>query len=332
MSHISLYEAHEAQNQVLQTPRDKGRRVRDFTPAAFATPLPKAFLNRPTPSVRKVNVGTDLVAEIEEEENEEAIKSLQNRNWKVYSVTPFFNFDGEQETLGTLQTFLTTKLQNTFKVDKVRGLRGTREDAECLRIVATSANGGQLATVYFLAVHTQEFELNTPVTAYPIALVLAAEKVTSSIFEHIGRTFDCRMCPLKLESEDLRWMSALWAGTQQCSDEDVEDSDVKDFAKFTFRLPKELQGLGQDTVQVQMKGTDLRKIWNLVMPNRETEMTLSVMERFHNLLNRYLVDSFGINTEYLTLTKVSLPAVSASSDGHVRYYFHPFLTFSRKKK
>ena len=114
MSHISLYETYERQNQVLQTPcpKDKGRRVSDFTPAAFATPAPKAFLNRPTPSVRKVNAGTDLVAEIEEEENKEAIKSLQNRNWKIYSFSPFFNFDSK-ESPKALQTFLTTKLQNS---------------------------------------------------------------------------------------------------------------------------------------------------------------------------------------------------------------------------
>ena len=114
MSHISLYETYERQNQVLQTPcpKDKGRRVSDFTPAAFATPAPKAFLNRPTPSVRKVNAGTDLVAEIEEEENKEAIKNLQNRNWKIYSFSPFFNFDSK-ESPKALQTFLTTKLQNS---------------------------------------------------------------------------------------------------------------------------------------------------------------------------------------------------------------------------
>lgn len=317
MSHISLYETYERQNQVLQTPcpKDKGRRVRDFTPATFATPLPKAFLNRPTPSVRKVNAGTDLVAEIEEEENEEAIKRLQGRNWKIYSFSPFFNFS--EESPKVLQTFLTTKLQNSeVKVEKVRGLRGTREDAECLKINVLSEIQGQSALIYFLAVHTLEFELNTPVTALPLALVLAPEKVTLNIFENVGKLFDCRFCPLKLEAEDLKWVSALWSGTPQGSDEDLDKT--KDVAKFTFKLPKPLQGLGQDTVQVTLNGVDIRKIWNLVMPNRETEMTLVVMERFHELVNRCVLDSFGINTEYLTLIKVSLPAVSASSDGHVK--------------
>ena len=68
MSHISLYEAHERQDQVLHTPcpKERGRRVRDFTSAKLATPGPRSFICRPTPATRKVNVGTDLVAEIEE--------------------------------------------------------------------------------------------------------------------------------------------------------------------------------------------------------------------------------------------------------------------------
>merc|ERR1712062_493602 len=106
-----------------------------------------------------------------------------------------------------------------------------------------------------------EFELNTPVTALPLALVLAPEKVTLNIFENVGKLFDCRFCPLKLEAEDLKWVSALWSGTPQGLDEDLDKT--KDVAKFT------------------LNGVDIRKIWNLVMPNRETEMTLVVMERFH---------------------------------------------------
>ena len=67
--------------------------------------------------------------------------------------------------------------------------------------------------------------------------------------------------------------------------------------------------------------TGLNRILQLfrVIPSRETEMTINAMEKFHRLLNRYLLDSFGINTEYLTLTKISLPAVTASSDGQVRF-------------
>ena len=129
----------------------------------------------------------------------------------------------------------------------------------------------------------------------------------------------------------MKWVSALWSGTTQCSDEDLVQDKVKDVAKFTFKLPKQLQGLGQDTVQVALSGVDIRKIWTLVMPNRETEMTLVVMERFHNLLNRCLLDSFGINTEYLTLTKVSLPAVTASTDGHVRFLKSDFKNLVKTK-
>ena len=82
MSHISIFEAHRERDHVLHTPcpRDKGRRLSDFKSAKLATPGPRSFICRPTPTARKVNAGTDLVAEIEEEQNEEALKGLQNRS------------------------------------------------------------------------------------------------------------------------------------------------------------------------------------------------------------------------------------------------------------
>ena len=74
MSHISLYEAHEKRDQVLDTPlpRERGRRVHDFIGVTAATPLPKNFLLLATPGRRRIETGLDLVAEIEEDENQQA--------------------------------------------------------------------------------------------------------------------------------------------------------------------------------------------------------------------------------------------------------------------
>ena len=264
MSHISIFEAHQERDQVLHTPcpREKGRRVSDFKSAKLATPGPRSFICRPTPTVRKVNAGTDLVAEIEEEQNEESLQGLQNRTWKVYTLSPFFNYDADSSPQA-LQSFLETKLpQLTTQVEKIKGLRGTREDAECLRI--SIHEGSSKYFVYFLAVHTQEFELNSHVTAFPLALANATEVLSSQIFQQVEKMFDCRTYKFNLGNEDLKWMSALWAGTLQCTDEDVDSMDAKkDVAKFSFKLPKELQNVGTESVFVTVNGTDLRRIWNV---------------------------------------------------------------------
>ena len=72
MSHISLYEAHEKRDQVLDTPlpSHRGRRVHDFIGATAATPLPKNYLLLATPGARRIENIPDLVAEIEEENPE----------------------------------------------------------------------------------------------------------------------------------------------------------------------------------------------------------------------------------------------------------------------
>ena len=188
--------------------------------------------------------------------------NILNRSWKIYTSSPFFNYDPDSSPQ-TLQSFLSTKLpQFSTQVEKVKGLRGTREDAECLRISILEKNSKYF--IYFLAVHTQEFDLNSHVTAFPLALVNTTEVLSAQIFQQIEKLFDCKTYKLNLTNEDLKWMSALWAGTLQCADEDVDSTEAKkDSAKFSFKLPKELQGLGNESVFVTMNGTDLRRIWNV---------------------------------------------------------------------
>jgi hypothetical protein len=68
MSHISLYEAHERRDLGFATPhpRERGRTVKDFVQA---TPPTRNFISVATPCSRRIVLGTDLVAEIEEEEH-----------------------------------------------------------------------------------------------------------------------------------------------------------------------------------------------------------------------------------------------------------------------
>lgn len=53
---------------------------------------PKSFLPCATPVARRL-MATDLVAEMEEDENLEAISEFQNLMWKTFSVSPLFGYD-----------------------------------------------------------------------------------------------------------------------------------------------------------------------------------------------------------------------------------------------
>ena len=91
MSHISLLENEE---NVFKTPhpRERGQRVKDF---AKYSEGPKSFLPCTTPVARRIFHATDLVAEIEEEENIDAIADFQSFMWKTYTVSPLFGYDSD---------------------------------------------------------------------------------------------------------------------------------------------------------------------------------------------------------------------------------------------
>ena len=49
------------------------------------------------------------------------------------------------------------------------------------------------------------------------------------------------------------------------------------------------------------------------------DMTVEDMERFHGILNKYLLDNFKIQFDKLTLRNIVLPTLSATSQGVVSY-------------
>lgn len=73
MSHISRFEADQRRLEaILETPINKRRSVKAFYRAGEATPA--AFIPTTTPGRRRIDAGTDLIAEIEEEANTESLK------------------------------------------------------------------------------------------------------------------------------------------------------------------------------------------------------------------------------------------------------------------
>ena len=49
------------------------------------------------------------------------------------------------------------------------------------------------------------------------------------------------------------------------------------------------------------------------------DMSVEDMERFHGILNKYLLDTFQIQFNKLTLKNIVLPTLSATSQGVVSY-------------
>ena len=135
MSHISLLDAEiEDLPPDYRTPHT----IRKVKSLAFHRNEKTATKNNFTPFVtpafsRKTNVLTDLVAQIEEEENAEILQEIKSKTWKLFTASPFFRF--KTSSPEKLEDYLNEHFEKfEIKVEIAKGLRGNREDADCLKI------------------------------------------------------------------------------------------------------------------------------------------------------------------------------------------------------
>ena len=312
MSHISLIDTED----VYKTPhpRERGQRVKDFHTAKYSEG-PKTYLPCATPGARRI-FATDLVAEMEEDENIEAISDFQSLMWKTYSVSPLFDYDpvtSPDQLLKYLKKHL--KEVHQITVETVKGLRGNREDGDCLKIcVVSKGDKSNVSSIYFTSVHAQECDIKSKHGLLPLALSNGTEDVIQAIFLKMERLFDCVINPLCLEPIDLKWMTALWA--EQTVDDEKRDACLK----LRYKLSPDFSNQAIQNIDVKFEGDQIRSFSKKVKGDTDTDLTMDKMEAFHDIINRYMYDTYGIDFENCVLTNICLPALSASSDGHIKVH------------
>ena len=97
----------------------------------------------------------------------------------------------------------------------------------------------------------------------PLVLANGPEEILQQLFLKVERLFDCLIYPMALETIDLKWMSALWAGTALENTENSENGPKRfkksDFFKMRFKMTKKVEGI--ETVDVRFSGEQIRTYW-----------------------------------------------------------------------
>ena len=214
----------------------------------------------------------------------EQISVLNGRIWKTYSVSPLFGFD-PQKSPRRLSYQLATHLELEegsrgdevlFPVEIVKGFRGNREDHDGLQITVQKRSESKpdefkdVCKIYFLAVHSQEVHLNSRVTVLPLCLAQGPENLVQKILLIMSRQFDCVIYPLNLEPLDLKWMCALWSGTEANTAEVDENFEKHQITKLRYALPKNLQNNGVDHIDVKFTADQIRAVWNEYVIKKNT--------------------------------------------------------------
>ena len=115
------------------------------------------------------------------------------------------------------------------ELEAIKGLKGSTTDNDALKItVYTSMFDeekqiflGLLCGIEAAEIQTQSIDC----VNLPVFLTVGNADTRERVIYGLEKCFDCNIAPMILPDEELRWMSAMWAGLELEETDDIEQSD-----------------------------------------------------------------------------------------------------------
>jgi len=375
MSHISEYIAQGG-----ATPH----RTHDITTAyeCFTTAGKTGRMYRSTKKnmSRRVSYAADLIAGHEEEQNPEILSELCRTSWRVFRASPLWDVayndkDGNVVTdyiedkdglnvnqlkydNATLKRYAraicgyvikdqvdSSDMPNKVEMTQVKGLRGSRNDRDAIKITVTSSFGDETREVFtgvLCSVEAAELQIKSKkATVLPVFLARGSIDTTERVIFGLEKCFDCVIGPLILPDQELSWMSAMWAGLEVKTVEDHSQPPeapaprkqknkknpvlkknifARDEVKLGYVLPKDCgEADGKiHNLSVSLPAKQVKQLWSALHDEGETEFTSQELDYFHKSLGLHLNKLFSIDFDKLKLAQISLPFFQARESGVIR--------------
>jgi len=237
------------------------------------------------------------------------------------------------------------------ELEAIKGLKGSTTDNDALKItVYTSMFDeekqiflGLLCGIEAAEIQTQSIDC----VNLPVFLTVGNADTRERVIYGLEKCFDCNIAPMILPDEELRWMSAMWAGleleeTDDVVDDDIEQSDEnvkgekskkkgkvkkkpkrkalsKEF-KMSFAVP-ECHGSSKKIRHITCVYPidQIIKVWKHIHSSSDSEFADTEMEQFHSLMRNFIKTDIKIDLEALELIQISLPIMKAGRAGIVRF-------------
>jgi len=238
----------------------------------------------------------------------------------------------------------------TVEMETLKGLKGTRTDADAIKISVYTSMMGEVKKIFLgilCGIEAAELQLKSnDVVNLPVFLTQGNKDTKERVIFGLEKCFDCVISPLYLPDEELRWMSAMWAGESEDSsqkeaepeEEDAENSErlinkskkggkktsakkQPEELKLTFVVPRK----DEETEKAKIRHftcafpTDqIHQVWRHVHSGNDTEFSDNEMEKFHDILRNVVYDNTKIDTDSLELYQITLPFLKAVRSGIIR--------------
>lgn len=133
---------------------------------------------------------------------------------------------------GYVATHAVSGQDNPYSVEMetLKGLKGTRTDSDAIKITVYTSMMGEVKKIFLgilCGIEAAELQLKSnDVVNLPVLLTQGNKDTKERVIFGLEKCFDCVISPLHLPDEELRWMSAMWAGeTEESGAQEGEDEE-----------------------------------------------------------------------------------------------------------
>ena len=258
-------------------------------------------------------------------------------------MSPLFNF-GPLDGFSSLENYLEANLDLQLpdsvvrsvkhtdkdshwkvKVETVKGMRGHCDDHECLKIQVSlpkkDDNDQVMMTAFLLSIGSSEisgFDQQTDdnMRVLPCCICRGDAAVTNFVFAGLERRFDCRINPVLFDDETLRWMAAMWMGTEKIIGKELEvNNEEQDQGNVDLRYEIPLE-CGINHVDVSLKSKMMVEFWKSFFGEDDnSEISEEDVEDFHALLNEQFKQSFKVHMDRMLLIGIKTSSFRVKKSG-----------------
>ncbi|XP_046359935.2 centromere protein L-like [Haliotis rufescens] len=260
-----------------------------------------------------------------------SFKGLVNKTWKLYRLSPLYNFTPTPSHLrryGTSLSVLVGERQRrsliTESKDLVRSLISPYreltigpDDPECIQILITGKTlkdiPTTLVTGFMFGVELQDSLVsphNGHFKHYPVLMVKGSMSLCKALTDWLESKFDCRVSAMTFSSVDLSWMVAMWSGLSK----GLKSKPVE----LLYTVPEEVEGLKKITYSIDAE--DCQRLWDSIHDGSSNEFTEEEVKTFMDCLQSHFYGCFKVHLSSMFLTRIGTSIVYVGSDGKIKFF------------
>ena len=264
------------------------------------------------------------------------IKNLVGKTWRVYRISPLYDFHYTTASFKTyaksLSAFLEAETQaakvavdlvtdnaaGKFRVDfkSMKQLAISESDSPAVEITISSKNSSgkrpntPILTALFCSLGNDSGHQVTGAkfTYLPVCLIRGPAALSRCFNSGMEAMFDCKISPMNFSSMDFAWFVSLWAG--------VALTEYTRPIELCYSLPASVKGLNR--ILYNIKAKDAKAIWNCVHEKGSPLFTEKESDTFMKALETHFYHHFKVDLSRLPLSRIGTSIVLVGSKGRLK--------------